>query len=324
MYSAEELLQIVESDITGAQLPVLPAGLYDPIRYGMSAGGKRVRPVASLMACNIFTENLTEARKAALSVEVFHNFTLLHDDIMDNADTRRGMPTVHKKWNNATAILSGDAMLIWAYKILGECNAELFPKLFTIFNEFAAGVCEGQQYDMDFEDEKEVSVERYIRMIMGKTAILLAGGLKMGALCGGASDEDAELLFRFGMDLGIAFQLQDDYLDTYADPKVFGKEVGGDILEGKKTFLLTTAMAMANAPQRQRLIELVGDKGIPAAEKIAGVKEIYDALGIAELTSLAVESYSDSAIMALEKIKTEPERLEPLKGLARSLLNREK
>lgn len=324
MYSFEELLKIVEMDVAGAAFPARPAGLYDPVRYGMAAGGKRIRPVALLMACNIFTDNIAEARKAALAVETFHNFTLLHDDIMDNADTRRGMPTVHRKWSPATAILSGDAMLIWAYKILGQCNEALFPELFDIFNDFAAGVCEGQQYDMDFEAETGVSVERYLQMIRGKTAVLLAGALRMGAVCGGAPREAAELLFRFGIDLGMAFQLQDDLLDTYADPEVFGKAVGGDILEGKKTFLLTTAMSIASEAQRGRLEELVANKSIPAEERIGGVKELYDVLGVAEITALTVEGYSDSAIAALEKIKTEPARLEPLRGLARSLLDREK
>lgn len=324
MHSEKELLKIIESDISRMELPGSPAGLYEPVRYAISAGGKRIRPLSLLMACNIFTDDLSSARRAALAVELFHNFTLLHDDIMDNADTRRGVPAVHRKWDTATAILSGDVMLIWAYKILSECGGELFQSVFEIFNEFAVRVCEGQQYDMDFENRSDILVEQYIRMIEDKTAALLAGALKIGAVCGGAPAEDAELLFRFGMDLGTAFQLQDDYLDTYADPDVFGKTVGGDILEGKKTFLLTTAMSMAGGVQRERLVSLTTDKKIPAGQKISGVKEIYGSLGVAEITLLAVESYSDRAIEHLEKIKTAKERLEPLKELAESLLNRKK
>ena len=212
MYSLHELIAMSERELAQLPYPARPAGLYEPIRYALGAGGKRIRPALVLMACNLFQEAVTAAKPAALAVEVFHNFTLLHDDIMDNADTRRGKPSVHKKWNDNTAILSGDAMLIYTYRLLAGCDEKSLPRLLTVFNEVAVGVCEGQQYDMDFEKRTDVSVAEYLRMIELKTAVLLAGALKLGAICGGGSDMATDLLYKYGISIGLAFQLQDDLL----------------------------------------------------------------------------------------------------------------
>ena len=250
MYSFNELQGIFEQELRSMKWPREPRLLYEPIAYSLEEGGKRIRPVALLMACSAFRGGIDAAKPAAMAIEVFHNFTLLHDDIMDRSDMRRGKPAVHTRWNDNVAILSGDAMMIWAYRLLSQCDEAVLPQLLAVFTDVAVGVCEGQQYDMDFESRDDVTVEEYLRMIELKTAVLLAGALKIGALCGGAEPVQAELLYRFGIDLGMAFQLQDDLLDTYGDPAVFGKPVGGDILVGKKTYLLTTALKAADLPTR--------------------------------------------------------------------------
>lgn len=323
MYSFKEISSIVEADIKGLEFPQRPVALYEPVVYTLASGGKRIRPASLLMACNIFSDDIASARRAAMAIEVFHNFTLLHDDIMDNADTRRGRATVHRKWNGNVAILSGDVMLIYAYRLLAGCGGRL-AELLDIFDRLATEVCEGQQYDMDFEGMDAVSVGSYLDMINGKTAAMLAGALKMGAVCGGASAVDAEVLFRFGTALGLAFQLQDDLLDTYADPEVFGKAVGGDIIEGKKTFLLTTAMEVADEPRLASLRGLMADSDIAHEQKIRRVKEIYDQLGVREITERAVQEYFRSALDTLGTLDVEPSRLEPLKQLAGSLVGRNK
>ena len=324
MYSLHELIAMSERELAQLPYPARPAGLYEPIRYALGAGGKRIRPALVLMACNLFQEAVTAAKPAALAVEVFHNFTLLHDDIMDNADTRRGKPSVHKKWNDNTAILSGDAMLIYAYRLLAGCDEKSLPRLLTVFNEVAVGVCEGQQYEMDFEKRTDVSVAEYLRMIELKTAVLLAGALKLGAICGGGSDMATDLLYKYGISIGLAFQLQDDLLDTYADSDEFGKPVGGDILEGKKTFLLTNALARADEPARRSLLELLSDRTIVPAEKIARVRAIYDRLGIRELTEKAVAAYFADANLALDALEVAPDRLKPLRELTAELQGRRK
>lgn len=222
MYSFNELQGIFEQELRSMKWPREPRLLYEPIAYSLEEGGKRIRPVALLMACSAFRGGIDAAKPAAMAIEVFHNFTLLHDDIMDRSDMRRGKPAVHTRWNDNVAILSGDAMMIWAYRLLSQCDEAVLPQLLAVFTDVAVGVCEGQQYDMDFESRDDVTVEEYLRMIELKTAVLLAGALKIGALCGGAEPVQAELLYRFGIDLGMAFQLQDDLLDTYGDPAVFG------------------------------------------------------------------------------------------------------
>ena len=324
MYSFHELADIVQNEIKNLKYPQQPELLYAPIVYSLEEGGKRIRPVALLMACNLFRDEIDCAKPAALAVEVFHNFTLLHDDIMDRSDTRRGKPAVHTRWNDNVAILSGDAMMIWAYRLLSQCDEAVLPQLLAVFTDVAVGVCEGQQYDMDFESRDDVTVEEYLRMIELKTAVLLAGALKIGALCGGAEPAQAELLYRFGIDLGMAFQLQDDLLDTYGDPAVFGKPVGGDILVGKKTYLLTTALKAADAPTRARLLALLHDAEMASGEKIAAVRAVYDSLAVRQTAERAVASYFDEARQVLRSLRLSEERLAPLRELSDMLLNRRK
>ncbi len=324
MYSLHELIALSERELAQLFYSDRPAGLYDPIRYALNEGGKRIRPALVLMACNLFQEAVAVAKPVALAIEVFHNFTLLHDDIMDNADTRRGKPSVRKKWNDNTAILSGDAMLICAYRLLSDCDEKLLPKLLPVFNEVAIGVCEGQQYDMDFERRNDVSEKEYLHMIELKTAVLLAGALKLGAICGGANDVATDLLYQYGISLGLAFQLQDDLLDTYADLDLLGKPVGGDILEGKKTFLLINALARADHATRLDLLELLADREVPPTEKVARVRAIYDRLGIRELTERAVSAYFADANLALDALEVTPDRLSPLRELTAELRGRKK
>ena len=324
MYSFNELQGIFEQELRSMKWPREPRLLYEPIAYSLEEGGKRIRPVALLMACSAFRGGIDAAKPAAMAIEVFHNFTLLHDDIMDRSDMRRGKPAVHTRWNDNVAILSGDAMMIWAYRLLSQCDEAVLPQLLAVFTDVAVGVCEGQQYDMDFESRDDVTVEEYLRMIELKTAVLLAGALKIGALCGGAEPVQAELLYRFGIDLGMAIQLQDDLHDTYGDPAVFGKPVGGDILVGKKTYLLTTALKAADAPTRARLLALLHDAEMASGEKIAAVRAVYDSLAVRQTAERAVASYFDEARQVLRSLRLSEERLAPLRELSDMLLNRRK
>ena len=255
---------------------------------------------------------------------MFHNFTLLHDDIMDRSDTRRGKPAVHTRWNDNVAILSGDAMMIYAYKLLCGCDRRVLPQLLETFNETAIGVCEGQQYDMDFESRDDVTVDRYLEMIRLKTGVLLAGALKLGAICAEAQPWQAELLYNFGINVGLAFQLQDDLFDTYGDAAVFGKPIGGDILAGKKTFLLTTALKTADAATRGELLARLHDGGMSAAEKIETVRGIYDRLGVRKITEKAIADYFRNADRILNSLEVGIERIVPLQELGETLLNRKK
>ena len=324
MYSVREFLEITEHELASLTYPPKPDGLYAPMRYALEEGGKRIRPILVLMGCNLFHESVTVARPAALAVEVFHNFTLLHDDIMDASDTRRGKPSVYKKWNENTAILSGDMMLIYAYRLLTRCEPHVVPRLLEVFNTGALGVCEGQQYDMEFETRENVSVDEYLEMIRLKTAVLLGGALQMGAICGGASAEQTELLYRFGLMIGLAFQLQDDLLDTYGDPALLGKPVGEDILAGKKNFLLSSALALATEEDRQQLLTLLHDNTLPAAEKIAAIKAIYDKLNLKKRTEQKISEYFNTAFRTLDVLEIDPERLQPLRDLASELIKRQK
>lgn len=324
MYSFNELQGIFGQELRSMKWPREPRLLYEPIAYSLEEGGKRIRPVALLMACSAFRGGIDAAKPAAMAIEVFHNFTLLHDDIMDRSDMRRGKPAVHTRWNDNVAILSGDAMMIWAYRLLSQCDEAVLPQLLAVFTDVAVGVCEGQQYDMDFESRDDVTVEEYLRMIELKTAVLLAGALKIGALCGGAEPVQAELLYRFGIDLGMAFQLQDDLLDTYGDPAVFGKPVGGDILVGKKTYLLTTALKAADLPTRARLLALLHDAEMASGEKIAAVRAVYDSLAVRQTAERVVASYFDEARQVLRSLRLSEERLAPLRELSDMLLNRRK
>ena len=324
MYSFHELADIVQNEIKNLKYPQQPELLYAPIVYSLEEGGKRIRPVALLMACNLFRDEIDCAKPAALAVEVFHNFTLLHDDIMDRSDTRRGKPAVHTRWNDNVAILSGDAMMIYAYKLLCGCDRRVLPQLLETFNETAIGVCEGQQYDMDFESRDDVTVDRYLEMIRLKTGVLLAGALKLGAICAEAQPWQAELLYNFGINVGLAFQLQDDLFDTYGDAAVFGKPIGGDILAGKKTFLLTTALKTADAATRGELLARLHDGGMSAAEKIETVRGIYDRLGGRKITEKAIADYFRNADRILNSLEVGIERIVPLQELGETLLNRKK
>ena len=288
----KQLQQQVEKAIADINWVQEPTGLYHPIDYVLSLGGKRIRPVLTLLACKLFSDDEKQALSTALAVEVFHNFTLLHDDVMDRADTRRGKPTVHKKWNDNTAILSGDAMLIKAYQLLQQAPADKLPILLDLFSKTAIEVCEGQQYDVDFENDLAVQLPQYIEMIRLKTAVLLAAALKMGAIIGGASQQDADALYHYGINLGLAFQLRDDYLDSFGDPAVFGKKIGGDICCNKKTFLMITALQTASEEQRKELLQWIGCTDATCHEqKIKAVLNIYQDLQIDTRCEEAIRAY---------------------------------
>ena len=301
-----------------------PVELYQPIHYILGLEGKRLRPALTLMACNLFTDDVSLAVKPALAMEVFHNFTLLHDDIMDNAPLRRNQPTVHEKWNNNVAILSGDAMQILAYQLICQAPSSKLKVLIDIFNTTAIEVCEGQQFDMIFALRNDVSLEEYIRMIELKTSVLIAASLKIGALCGEASETDAQKLYEFGRNLGIAFQIQDDYLDVYADYKLFGKTVGGDIVENKKTFLLIKALELAKGQQALTLQNAINSRIFDVAEKVIQVRQVYDDLNIPQIARASISAYSEKAFGFLDSVIVPDERKTILRQIALELINREK
>ncbi len=323
-YSHDELLEIFESHLALADTPAEPELLYKPIVYSMSNGGKRLRPTLLLAAYNIFANDMSEALPAATAIEMFHNFTLLHDDIMDNAAVRRGRPSVYAKWGENVAILSGDAMLIVAYSHLQKCPKESLPQIFDIFNKMALQVCEGQQYDMDFESRQKVSVVDYMHMIELKTSVLLAGAVSIGAVLGGASEEDCRKLNRFALELGLAFQLQDDLLDSYGEEKELGKKIGGDILEGKKTFLMMQAMSHADEPKREILRSTYKNENLSAEEKIAQVKAVYDALDIRRITEQQISTRFERAISILDSLSVGTEAVAEMRSFALSLIGRTK
>lgn len=299
-----------------------PRELYLPIGYALESGGKRIRPALVLMACDLFGGTKDDAMGAALAVEVFHNFTLLHDDIMDNAETRRNRLTVHKKWNANTAILSGDAMMIKSYEFLENTPAHLWTKLFPIFTRTALEVCEGQQYDMNFETCEEVTLDEYFNMIRLKTAVLLGAALQLGAIIGGASDDDAQHLYDFGIAIGIAFQLKDDYLDTFGDEKSFGKRIGGDIVCGKKTFLLINALTQSTNDDRLLIQNTLADKLMPEEQKIRTITAVYEKLEIPSLCEKAMSEYYNRALLALTKITGNQNDKQPFMALAQQLMGR--
>lgn len=323
MYAFNEILQKIEQEITRLQFPHPPKSLYDPIEYILSLGGKRIRPALVLMACNLYKEDVEDAIKPALGLEVFHNFTLLHDDLMDEADKRRNKPTVHKVWNANTAILSGDAMLIAAYQLIGETKAESLKEILNLFTVTALEICGGQQYDMEFESRTDVTEAEYIEMIRQKTAVLLACALKMGAITGNASETDAEALYQFGINIGLAFQLQDDLLDVYGDTATFGKNIGGDILCNKKTFMLINALRRASDEQKAKLEYWISQKTFDPAEKIAAVTEIYNQLHLKQLSEDKIHNYYDQAMECLATLRVAPERLNILKEVSARLMNRQ-
>ncbi|HEX8330392.1 MAG TPA: polyprenyl synthetase family protein [Hymenobacter sp.] len=300
-----------------------PDTLYAPIRYIMGLGGKRIRPLLTLLGAHLFTDELSGVIKPALATEVFHNFTLLHDDLMDQAPLRRGQATVHEKWNPNVAILSGDVMLVRAYELFLEVRPELLPRILARFSQTAAEVCEGQQWDMNFETEPQVSIDQYLDMIRLKTAVLLGFCLELGARLAGASEEDAEHLRQFGTDIGLAFQLRDDLLDVYGDAATFGKRVGGDIISDKKTFLLLSAQAQANAEQQAILRQSIAQPVTDADAKVAAVRAIYDDLEIRPQTEALINDYFQDALQHLERVAAPAARKEPLHHLALQLMDRE-
>lgn len=324
MQQLERLRERVEKAMQQMSWQKQPKELYDPISYTLQSNGKRIRPLLSLLACNMFSEKIDDAIAPALGMEVFHNFTLLHDDIMDNAPVRRGMPTVHEKWNANTAILSGDAMMIEAYKLVSKAPGKILPTVLAVFSETALGVCEGQMFDMQFEKRMDVSEEEYLEMIRLKTSVLLAASLKIGALIGGASEKEANELYSFGISVGLAFQLIDDWLDSFGDESVFGKRIGGDIVENKKTYLLIKALELANPEQKKELFRWIEAVDFSAEEKIASVKEIYQALGVDNLSQTRAESFSQDAFSHLAKLNIQDEKKQRLKTLVSDLLKRDK
>lgn len=321
IHSNKEVLELFESSLSQMQIPEEPELLYAPIVYSMSGGGKRLRPVLLLMAAESFGGQIEEALPAAMAVEVFHNFTLLHDDIMDNAAVRRGKPSVFAKWGGNVAILSGDAMLITAYKHLARLNSEHLPRVMQLFNDMALEVCEGQQYDMDFEKKQSVSIEEYILMIERKTSALLSGSAMIGATLAGASADDVKKIYRFATELGLAFQLQDDVLDSYGD-EALGKKIGGDILEGKQTFLMVQAMSRASEEERELLRTTHLREDLTAEQKIATVKALYDKLDVKHSAEQQIELRFERALGVLATLSIGEERTANLAEFARNLMGR--
>ena len=300
-----------------------PEELYEPIRYLMSLGGKRMRPLMTLMATALFTDDWQKAIKPATAVEVFHNFTLMHDDIMDKAPLRRGKPTVHAKWNDNTAILSGDVMLVQAYELLMFIEDSKFKKALKRFNRTAAEVCEGQQLDMNFENRENVSEEEYLEMIKLKTSVLLGYALELGGIIGGASEKSCDLLYNIGLNIGLGFQLKDDLLDVYGDPEKFGNQVGGDIISNKKTFMLIEALEKADGETKVALNKWLSLKEFDATEKVKAVTAIYDTLGIREVATVKINTYFDKAFEALDSLKVDEDRKLILRTFAETLIDRE-
>ena len=300
-----------------------PKGLYAPIEYVLSLGGKRIRPVLMLLAYNMYKEDVDCILPQAAGIETYHNYTLLHDDLMDKADMRRNKPTVHKVWDDNTAILSGDAMLVLAYRLMADCQEKYLKRVMDIFTQTALEICEGQQWDMEFETRTDVTVPEYIEMIRLKTAVLLAASLKIGAILAGASAVDAENLYNFGMQIGVAFQLQDDLLDVYGDPEVFGKRIGGDILCNKKTYMLIKALERANGEQLEELNRWLNAENCQPAEKIAAVTEIYNQLTIRSVCENKMREYYTLAMESLEAVAVAEEKKKELKNLVKLLMYRE-
>ncbi|MDG1731139.1 MAG: polyprenyl synthetase family protein [Algibacter sp.] len=299
-----------------------PKNLYEPIDYILGLGGKRLRPVLTLMTADIFNGNYKKALNAALSIEVFHNFSLVHDDIMDDAPLRRGKATVHEKWDINTGILSGDAMLIMAYQLFENYEADIFQSLAKLFSKTALEVCEGQQYDVDFETRNDVTILEYLKMIEYKTAVLVAAAMKMGAIVAGASKEDQNNIYEFGKNLGIAFQLQDDYLDAFGDPKTFGKQVGGDIIENKKTYLYLKALEFSNETDKVEISQLFASDPEDVATKVELAKQFFMSSGSAEATKQAIEYYTNKAYTVLKSLNISEDKKELLKAFGNSLMNR--
>ena len=299
-----------------------PKNLYQPIEYILNLGGKRIRPVLTLLTTEIFDVDGKKALAAATAIEVFHNFSLVHDDIMDDAPLRRGNETVHEKWNLNTGILSGDAMLILAYQHFEEYEPRIFRDLAKLFSKTAIEVCEGQQYDVDFETRDDVTIAEYLKMIEYKTAVLIGAAMKMGAIVAETSEENANLMYDFGLNLGIAFQLQDDYLDAFGDAASFGKQVGGDIIENKKTYLYLKALEFSNPNEKEQLLHLFSIQPKDSSDKIASVKAIFDETGSSEITQKTIQEYTFKAFETLEKMNISSDKKALLRVFGENLMNR--
>lgn len=326
MQAYSSLFQILNKAIEEQQSSLdssSPKEMYEPMSYIVGLGGKRVRPLLTLVGCDIFDANPNNAIHAALTVELFHNFSLIHDDILDNAPLRRGNTTVHEKWNHNIALLSGDGMMVKAFDVLAKSNSTQVAKLLTLFSKTGLEVCEGQQYDMNFETQTHVSVEDYIHMITYKTAVLLGCSLQMGAICANASEENQKHLYEFGKHVGIAFQILDDVLDVYADDEKFGKQVGGDIISNKKTFMLLDAFELADEEQTKALNHLLYSKEISNSDKVKQVTALYNSLGVKELAVKEANYHTDIALKHLEELEANPSKKKDLKEFALHLLNRE-
>ena len=323
MLKAEEILTKVNTFLDNIPYDRKPQSLYEPIKYVLSMGGKRIRPVLMLLAYNLFKDDPESILMPACALETYHNYTLLHDDLMDNADLRRGHQTVHHRWDANTAILSGDSMLVLAYQRMAQCSADKMQQVLTLFTETALEIGEGQQYDMDFEHRNDVREEEYIEMIRLKTSVLLACATKIGAILAGASAQDADNIYRFGEQMGLAFQLQDDFLDVYGDTKVFGKAIGGDIVSNKKTYMLINAFNRADAAQRAELERWIEAKDFDAKEKIAAVTRIYNEIGIDRLAMKKIKFYFNESKKYLDAVSVAPERKAELAKYTSEMMKRQ-
>lgn len=320
----KKYVTLIEDKLAAFNFGNQPPELYEPIRYVLSLGGKRLRPLLTLMTYHLFDEQFEKAIYPALGVEVFHNFTLLHDDIMDNAPIRRGRQTVHEKWNANIAILSGDVMLVRAYDLFLKSDHVDLKKILSKFNKCASEVCEGQQYDMNFESTHSVSETEYLEMIKLKTAVLLGFAIELGAMIGGAEEKTCNQLYEFGINIGLGFQLKDDLLDVYADSNKFGKQVGGDIISNKKTYLMIKGLEKAEGKIKDELIYWLNNKNFDLGEKVNAVISIYEKLGIKELTELKMNSYFDKSLEIFDSIEIDEIKKKPLKELSLKLITREK
>jgi len=322
MHALSHYQELISAYFTELHLNKEPKNLYEPIEYILHLGGKRMRPILTLMATEVFDVDCKNALAAATAIEVFHNFSLVHDDIMDDAPLRRGNETVHEKWDVNTGILSGDAMLILAYQHFEEYEPKIFRELAKLFSKTALEVCEGQQYDVDFETREDVTIPEYLKMIEYKTAVLVGAAMKMGAIVAETSEENANLIYDFGLNLGIAFQLQDDYLDAFGDPETFGKQVGGDIIENKKTYLYLKAMEFSNADKKEQLTHLFSIQPSDNTDKIESVKSIFNQTKASKATQKAIQEYTFKAFETLEKMNISKDKKQMLKAFGENLMNR--
>ena len=320
--TADEILIKVNEFLDNLKYDRKPKGLYDPIKYVLSMGGKRIRPTLMLLAYNLYKDNPESILMPACALETYHNYTLLHDDLMDNADVRRGKTTVHRKWNANTAILSGDSMLVLAYERMSKCGDKYLKDVLGVFTETALEIGEGQQYDMDFETRNDVTEDEYIEMIRLKTSVLLACAIKIGAILADAPAEDQKNLYKFGELIGLAFQLQDDYLDVYGDTKVFGKKIGGDITSNKKTYMLINAFNMANTEQRKELEKWIGAEEFDRDEKVAAVTRLYNEIGIDKLALKKIEYYFEQSRKYLDAVNVDSSRKAELALYAQKMMKR--